>query len=114
MPEERQPIEDSAGGFAPAPPVAEEPGGFATDAAATRTSGKAIASLVCGIISLLIAGILLGVVAVVLGAVARKEIAADPGVKGSGMALAGMICGGIGFVLAVILLASGGYGIVAG
>jgi len=48
-------------------------------------------------------------VAVVLGGVARKEIAADPGVKGSGMALAGMICGGIGFVLAVILLANHSY-----
>jgi len=55
MPEDRQPIEDSAGGFAPAPPVVEEPAGLAPGAA-TRTSGKAIASLVCGIISLLIAG----------------------------------------------------------
>ena len=72
-----------------------------------RKSGKAIAALVCGIISLILFGILLGAVAVVLGTRARKEIAADPSLEGDGMALAGMITGAIGLVLAVVLIALG-------
>lgn len=72
-----------------------------------KKSGRAIASLVCGIISLILFGIILGVVAVVLGTMARKEIAADPNLEGDGLALAGIITGAIGAVLAVVLLAAG-------
>lgn len=83
------------------------PGGAGAPGAASgerRTSGKAIAALVTGILSLLIAGILLGLVAVALGVMARREIAAQPQLGGSGMALAGMITGALGFVLAVVIL----------
>ena len=93
----------------PADPV--DPDGSPFDgppAQQKKTAGKAIAALVCGIGSLLIAGILLGVVAVVLGVFARKEIAANAQLSGAGMALAGIITGAIGFVLAIILLAVGG------
>ena len=72
-----------------------------------RKPGKAIASLVCGIISLFILGPILGVVAIVLGVMARKEIAADPSLDGAGLALAGIITGAIGAVLAIVLIASG-------
>lgn len=85
----------------------EAPGGFAPPTAARpaqRTSGKAIASLICGIIGLVIAGILLGIVAVVLGVVARREIAADPGLTGEGLATAGIVLGAIAFVLALVIL----------
>jgi len=99
----------------PADPVDPDQSSFGAPPAAERkTAGKAIAALVCGILSLLIAGIILGVVAVVLGITARKEIAAKPNLSGAGMALAGIITGALGFVLAVILLASGGLSVVNG
>ena len=88
--------DESAAAAAPAGAVTEK-----------KRSGKAVAALVCGIISLIIFGIILGVVAVVLGIMARKEIAADPNLEGDGMALAGIITGAIGAVLAVVLLALG-------
>ncbi len=72
-----------------------------------KKSGKAIAALVCGIISLILFGIILGVVAIVLGVMARNEIRADPNLEGDGMALAGIITGAIGVVLAVVLIALG-------
>jgi len=92
----------------PADPVDSEPSPFDEPQAEKKTAGKAIAALVCGIISLLIGGIILGIVAVVLGVLARKEIAAEPRLSGAGMALAGIITGALGFVLAAILLAVGG------
>lgn len=69
-----------------------------------KTSGKAIASLVCGIIGLIIAGIILGIVAVVLGVMAKREIAANPRLSGAGLATAGIVTGAIGFVLAIVIL----------
>jgi hypothetical protein len=79
-----------------APPPAAESG--------QKTSGKAIASLVCGIIGLIVAGIILGIIAVVLGVVARREIAANPRLGGNGLATAGIVIGAIAFVLAVVIL----------
>jgi hypothetical protein len=84
---------------AAAPPYAQ--------AEARRKPGKAVASLVCGIISLFILGPILGVVAIVLGVMARKEIEGDPNLEGAGLALAGIITGAIGAVLAIVLIASG-------
>ncbi len=93
----------------PADPVDPEGSPFGEPPAGQpKTAGKAIAALVCGILSLLVAGVILGALGVVLGIVARKEIAADPRLSGAGMALAGIITGALGFVLAVILLAVGG------
>jgi hypothetical protein len=71
-------------------------------AGAPGRSGKAIGALVCGIGSLVI----VGVVAIVLGVMARKEIAAHPEKAGSGMALAGIVLGAMGFVLGIVILAS--------
>lgn len=84
---------------------AAAPEGYTPPAGAEqKTSGKAIASLVCGIIGLLVAGIILGIVAVVLGVVAKREIDADPQLKGDGLAIAGIVVGAIAFVLAVVIL----------
>ena len=56
-----------------------------------------------GIVSLLCCGIVTGIIALVLGYLARNEIKASGGaVGGDGMALAGMITGGIGIVLSII------------
>ncbi|HEV2819803.1 MAG TPA: NUDIX domain-containing protein [Solirubrobacteraceae bacterium] len=84
----------------------EAPGGYAPPAAGSqqKTSGKAIASLVCGVVGLLIAGIILGIIAVILGVVAKREIDADPQLSGDGLAIAGIAVGAIAFVLAVVIL----------
>ena len=68
--------------------------------------GKAIGSLVCGIISLLIfwagwgalIGIILAIVAIVLGVSARKQMPQGT----AGMATGGLVCGVIGLILGVI------------
>ncbi len=79
------------------------PGVYAEAAGAIGTpkqNGKAIASLVLGILGFCICGIILGAVAVFLGLQARKEIAASNGTQGGdGLALAGLIVGGIAVVL---------------
>ena len=65
--------------------------------------GLAIGSLVCGIISLFIFGIILGIVGFILAISAKKK-----GFTG-GMATAGMVLSIIGFVLAVVfIIACGG------
>jgi hypothetical protein len=69
-----------------------------------RTSGKAIAALVLGIVSLFIFGVIAGVIAVVLAVQARKEIDADPSLGGRGMATAGLVLGIIGIVLWALVL----------
>lgn len=95
----------------------EAPGGYAPPAGAQpeqRKSGKAIASLVCGIVGLVVAGIILGIIAVTLGLLAKREIAADPGLTGGGLATAGIVTGAIGFVLAVVILATIGPTIFGG
>ncbi len=81
--------------------------------AATKTHGKAIASLVCGLIGLgllIIAGgcgivsPILGLVAVILGFKARKEIKANPmAFSGDGLALGGIIIGFIALALGALL-----------
>jgi Zn-dependent protease len=75
--------------------------------AAQRTPGKAIAALVCGILSLLIAGIVFGAIAIGLGIVARQEIKQDPALTGDRMALAGVITGAIGAVVWVVFVSLG-------
>ena len=76
----------------------------ATAPTTTRTSGKAIASLVLGIIGLFLFGVIAGVLAIVFGALARKEIDRDPTLGGHGMATAGLVLGIIGVVLWAIII----------
>ncbi len=70
-----------------------------------KTSGYAIASFVCGLICLFCGGLPLGIVALVLGEVAHKQIARDTGMSGKGMATAGRILGIIGIIGGVVILA---------
>ncbi|GAA4663522.1 DUF4190 domain-containing protein [Streptomyces chumphonensis] len=57
-------------------------------------NGMAVASLVCGIVGLLVYGIVLGPLAVILGLVAH-------GKQASGMAKAGIVLGAIATVFAI-------------
>jgi hypothetical protein len=75
------------------------------------TSGRATASLILGIISIpaaLIAllGVVIGVVALVLGATSRGDIQRR-GLTNSGHAMAGMILGSIGLVLGLANMIAG-------
>lgn len=80
-----------------------------------KTSGKAIGSLVTGLVGLLTicCGFLVvtSIVALVLGFLARKDIRASNGqLKGDGMALAGIITGFVGIamvIVTIILVATG-------
>lgn len=95
-----------AGGNGYPPPGGGEP----------ETNKLAMWSMIVGIVSLVL-GIccgfiaLAGIGAIIMGVMARRQIAAAPGAqKGSGMALAGIITGSIALVLLVvgiILLVSG-------
>lgn len=72
-------------------------------------SGKATASFVLGIFSLIVCGVVLGIIAIVLGSQARKEIDASRGrVGGRGLATAGITLGAVGIALSV------GWGLLSG
>ncbi|WP_027342543.1 DUF4190 domain-containing protein [Hamadaea tsunoensis] len=74
-----------------------------------KNNGLAIGSMATGIGSILLAcccgvlGLLAGVVAVVLGIIANKQIS-ERGGQGKGMALAGIITGGVGILIALALI----------
>jgi len=104
---------DQDAGLTPAPAV-DESYGPPPPVAEKSTPGKAIGSLVCGIISLLFFGIILGTIAVVLGIKARGEIAANPGQSGGGMALAGIITGALGIVFHILIIIVTGAAFVGG
>jgi hypothetical protein len=77
------------------------------------TSGKATASLVCGIVSFLCCPIILSVLAIVLGNQAKNEIDANPALGGRGLAQAGIILGIISLVLGAIGIVVYALGIAA-
>ncbi|MGZ5416838.1 MAG: DUF4190 domain-containing protein [Nocardioides sp.] len=94
----------------PPPPGYGAPGyGGPSYGGAPRNSSKAVASLVVGIISPILGFCcavigLVGIVAIVLGRSAQKEIAASNGtLTGEGMAKAGVILGIIGTVIGVAM-----------
>lgn len=71
-------------------------------AEAKQNNGLAIASLVCGIISIVLCcccglGVLLGIAGIVLAILSKK----NSGGKLSGLAIAGLICGIVGVVFGV-------------
>ena len=73
------------------------------------TDGKATAALVLGICSLVCFSIVAGIPAIVLGALARRDIARSGGqLQGNGLALGGMILGGLSVVVAVVYVIAAG------
>lgn len=95
----------------PAPPVAPAP--FAGDPQSfpggavyvRRTDGQAVASLVLGLVGLVICPIIPSIIAIALGKQSMTRIEQSQGVlEGHGMAKAGFILGIIGVVLWVLLI----------
>jgi hypothetical protein len=86
--------------------------GYAQQPAQAReTSGKATASLVLGILAIVLfvvwASFLFGPLAIVFGVMARNEIKANPMKGGYGMATAGLALGIVGMVLTAVFAAIG-------
>ena len=104
----------------PPPPPPPQYGAPAPGApgAQPKTSGKAITSLVTGILSLpgiccWPLGLVLGIVGIVFGVLGRKDIDNSQGqLKGAGLALAGMICGAIAVVLIAVVLILAATGVI--
>jgi hypothetical protein len=108
----QQPADQGAGGGQPPTwqqtPAWSQPG--AQQPAASGNNGIAIAALIIGIISLLIAWIpflgllggIGGVVALILGFMGRKR-ANDPGTGGSGAAITGIVTGILALILTIVV-----------
>lgn len=70
-----------------------------------RVSGKATASMWCGIVGIIIFGIVLGPIAIILGVSAKNDIAANPDeLEGESQAKAGIICGCVALLLWLIVI----------
>jgi hypothetical protein len=75
-------------------PPAQYPPGYFPPPQQAPTDGKATASLVFGILSLICFGIFAGIPAIILGHLSRGEVKRSMGrLSGAGMALAGLIMG---------------------
>jgi Domain of unknown function (DUF4190) len=69
----------------------------------TASNGLAVASLVCGLVGLLLANVILGPLAIIFGSVAYSR--ANRGAEHKGMAVAGVILGIVDLVLFAVILA---------
>lgn len=85
-------------GYQPYTPSQYPPYASAPETQPAPANGLAIASLVCGIISILCCGYLLGVLAIVFGVVAKAQ-----GNRG-GLATAGIVCGIVGLGIWLLFL----------
>jgi hypothetical protein len=102
----------SSGWDIPQAPGSSSSGGWAQPSVSqyrTSTNGFAVAALVLGIIGipavLVLVGLLLAVLALIFGLVARSQIQRSGGAQGGGgMAVAGIVLGGVGIVLEVIII----------
>lgn len=95
-----------------APPPPDASGGYGYGGyAQPRTNQKAVWAMVLGILGLVCCGFVTGIPALILGNVAKKEIAASNGAQtGAGMAQAGFVLGIIAIalgLLGMVLLATG-------
>ncbi len=92
----------ASGGFTPAAPYAQGP--------QSGSNGLAVAALVVGIISLLgifcfgIGGLVLGLIAVVLGVLGMKKANELPGQPQRGLAIAGLVTGGLAMVASIAFI----------
>lgn len=107
-PQAPQYVPHQPGGPDPAFPAQQPPyvGGPGAPVPATRTNGVAIAALVVGALSVFfswvpVAGVLGGVVAVVLGVVGLRK--ASGGVDGRGLALGGVVAGALALLIGAVV-----------
>jgi hypothetical protein len=102
----------------PAPPPQQwqaQGYGYGYGGGPQKTNGMATASMICGIVGLLLFTIILSPLALIFGFVSRNQIARSGGAqKGKGFSTAGIVLGIIGIALIVILIVavSNGNGIV--
>jgi hypothetical protein len=114
-PKEREEIADrpAPSRYADEPPLRNDPGAyrpreghrddFRMPDGPTRTSGKAIAALVLGILSLC-GNILFGIPAIILAIMGLVDVSRSNGrVRGTGLAITGMILAAIGMIVVPIL-----------
>ena len=76
-----------------------------------RTSGMAVAALVCGICGILIPfiGLLLCLLGIIFGGVAMGQTGRDSNLGGKGMAIAGLVLGIVGIIIWIIVFAVVGW-----
>lgn len=91
---------------APSPMQGYPPmGGYMSPRIQQKNDGFAIASLVCSLVGLCVAGMILGILGIIFGAISIKRINERPyELKGKGMAIAGLIIGIFAFVAAIFIL----------
>jgi type II secretory pathway pseudopilin PulG len=86
-------------------PIGEFPELMPAPYVEAQTDGKAIGSLVCGILSVTILSCLAGIPAIILGHMSRSAIRKSLGqLKGEGMALAGLILGYVSLAIIPVIL----------
>lgn len=110
------------GGIPPLPPSSPSPyappaaglegASYRPGPALPATNGLAIASLVCGILSVVFfcfcGGIFLGIPAVICGHLAMGQLKRPDNIQsGRGMAIAGLVCGYIGILILVLMILNG-------
>jgi len=73
-----------------------------------RTNGLAVASLVLGIVGIILCFLFVPwVLAIIFGATAIKQCNEDPTYTGKGLAIAGLICGLVGMTIIVLIFTTG-------
>jgi hypothetical protein len=97
-------------GVPPQPGAPYQPYGQPTATQGSATNGMAVASMVLGILGIVTFcawgfGALLGLLAIVLGAVAIRNAKRQPGTPGVGMAWAGVITGIVAVIAGVVVFA---------
>jgi hypothetical protein len=96
-------------------PTGYAPSGYAVGSpmgAGQRGSGRATASLILGIVGILLCfTIVVPVLAIIFGVMARKEINRSQGtVTGGGKATAGLVLGIVGLVLGALIIVAAAFG----
>ena len=75
--------------------------------AAPQTSGLSVASMVLGIVSIVLfwaIGFIFAIVGLILGSIAIKECEPRGNKKGGGMAIAGVVCSSIGLLIWILII----------
>jgi len=67
-------------------------------------NGMAAASLICGIVGLLLFGIILGPLAIIFGAIGLGNANKNPIGAGKGMAIAGLVLGVVDLLVVLVFL----------
>lgn len=114
------PIHPNMNATAP-PPLATFPSAAASAAVPARTNSMAVLSLVFGILSWSLLPVVAGVVAIITGHMARRQLKQPSfdGESGDGLAVAGLILGYLSVLLAlfaglmVLLIMAGVFGLMA-